>query len=47
MIATSVGINRHWVDEEFVVEVGDFLGTVYEDDVTEVVIPRMISTQVT
>ena len=47
MIATSVGINRHWMDEEFVVEVDDFLGTAYEDGATEIVIPRMLRTQVT
>ena len=47
MIATSIGINKHWMEEEFIVEQDDFFGTVYEDGATEIVIPRIQSTQVT
>ena len=47
MIATSVGINKHWMEEEFIVEQDDFVATVYEDGATEIVIPRIESTQVT
>ena len=46
MIASSIGVHTHNMDNSILVQKNDFIATIYEPGATDTVIPRIIAAQV-